>query len=209
MLAGAMLVIQFRPSSLPILVLLALSAGAEHAQADDGLDFHPSTANRQLANRPSPTLNLAANGNLAIYRANAPRLARELARREELRAQPMDWHRLAEGVSIAPAYSRFSLGLATPESYEANRDLQPGEMATLLVNEYGAGSILARGGLALARWADSYQTSTQIPLDTVNTATDRLMKGAAAFLRMPDFPSLNFRSEVSPKGIELGFRHTW
>lgn len=192
--------------NFPVLALAATLATGSLAGATESASPAPQTNHR--VDSPS-VLQSAANSSLAVYRGAKLALQERIDAREKPKPLIMNWQRLADDVAITPVYSRYSMGLASAESYEANRRLNPTEMATVLEKEYGSGSMLARTGLALARWAVSYETRTQVPLDRVNNAADGLVNKARVKFDMPRIPLLNLRSEVSLRGIELGLRHRW
>jgi hypothetical protein len=193
---------------LALVALLALVFCGGDAEANGRL-LPPDLPDHVVLTDSSGTLERATAGSLSIYREVPLELSAALAEREEQRSRPMNWQRLADEVDLTPNYSRFSQGLATAQSYEDNRGLNANGMAMVLQKEYGAGSMLGRSALTIARWAEFYETRTQMPLDKMNVATDTIVEKARIAFRMPNIPVLNLRSQVSTKGVEIGFRHRW
>jgi hypothetical protein len=163
------------------------------------------------ASPQAQTLLLAGQGSLKVF-DRLPMVLRDQI--EARNAAPPDdrrmrWEHVATDAALAPDYARYSSGRATVEAYEANQDLPPLAMAMVMEREYGAGSMLSRSALALAKWADFYETRAQVPLDKVNGATETVADKAADLLHLPHFPMLNLHSEVTTRGISLGTRHRW
>ncbi len=108
-----------------------------------------------------------------------------------------------------PHYLEFTQGLRPVEDYDANRRLRPDELALLMQNEYGRGSILARSALTLATVASAAERGSQIPLDQVNVVTARVVSETGNLFGLESMPELRLRSEIDTDRVMIGFKTRW
>lgn len=170
-----------------------------------GADEQDPTTSRVVA---STTLSTACRASMAAFRRTD--LYRESQAPEDAKKKPkLHWQALVDGGMPAPAYYRFSGGGLAPEAYRANRRLAPGEMALMLQQEYGHGSMLGLTANALAGVAIATEKGTQVSLDGVNLATDTLIEGARDAFNMPYLPDIRLRSTVQANRLDIGVKKTW
>ncbi len=108
-----------------------------------------------------------------------------------------------------PHYLEFTQGLRPVQDYNDNRGLRPREIAVLLRNEYGAGSVVARSALTLAAVADAAERGSQMSLDQVNDVTARLVSETGDLMGWGKIPVLRLRSVIQTDKVMVGIKSRW